>query len=354
MPTPTIPVFDGHNDLLLRLYRKEPAQAVAAFLQGDGAGHLDLPRMRRGGFAGGFFAIFVPDPDDDPHADDLMVNPTYDLPLPPPLRQPYALGATLHMAAILLRAEQESGGALRLCRTSADLDRAREDEAVAMVLHIEGAEAIDRDLHALEVLHAAGLRSLGPVWSRHNAFGHGVPFRYPSTGDIGGGLTEAGRALVRRCNELRIMLDLSHLTEAGFWDVARLSHAPLVATHSNAHAVCPHSRNLTDRQLDAIAETGGMVGVNFATSFIRPDGRKDARTPLEDMLRHFDHLVERVGVDGVGLGSDFDGATVPQAIGDVTGLPRLFDAMRRHGYDEPTLRKLAYGNWVRVLKRTWG
>lgn len=353
MPAP-FPIFDGHNDLLLRLYRKDPAQAVRTFLEGDGAGHLDLPRMRRGGFVGGFFAIFVPDPEDDPHADDMMVNPSYDLPLPAPLDRAYALEATLHMAAILLRAERESRGAVRVCRTGGDLDAARRDGAVAAVLHIEGVEAIDPDLHALDVLHGAGLRSLGPVWSRPNIFGHGVPFRFPSTGDIGAGLTEHGRALVRRCNELRIMLDLSHLTEKGFWDVARLSDAPLVATHSNAHAVCPHSRNLTDRQLDAIAETGGVVGVNFATSFIRPDGRKDARTPLEDMLRHFDHLIDRLGVDGVGLGSDFDGATVPQAIGDVAGLPRLFDAMRRHGYDDATLRKLAYENWVGVLKRTWG
>jgi membrane dipeptidase len=353
MPAP-FPIFDGHNDLLLRLLRKDPAEAARVFLEGDGGGHLDLPRMRRAGFAGGFFAIFVPDPEDDPHADDMMVNASYDLPLPPSLDQPYALDATLHMAAILIRVERESRGAVRLCRTGADIDRARQEGAVAAVLHIEGAEAIDRDLLALDVLHAAGLRSLGPVWSRHNAFGHGVPFRYPSTGDIGGGLTDLGRRLVRRCNELRIMVDVSHLPERGFWDVARLSDAPLVATHSNAHAVCPHSRNLTDRQLDAIAESRGMVGVNFATSFIRPDGRKDARTPLEDMLRHFDHLIGRLGVDGVGLGSDFDGATVPQAIGDVTGLPRLFDAMRRHGYDEATLRKLAYENWVGVLKRTWG
>jgi membrane dipeptidase len=354
MPASLLPVFDGHNDLLLRLYRKHPSDAVRTFLEGDGTGHLDLPRMRRGGFVGGFFAIFVPDPDDDPHADDLMVQPAYDLPLPPSLDQPYALGAALHMASILLRAEQASSGAIRICRTSADLDRARADGAVAAVLHVEGAEAIDPDLHALDVLHAAGLRSLGPVWSRHNLFGHGVPFRFPSTGDIGGGLTERGRALVRRCNRLRIMLDVSHLTETGFWDVARLSDAPLVATHSNAHAVCAHSRNLTDRQLAAIAESGGMVGLNFATSFLRPDGRKDARTPIEDMLRHLDHLIDRLGVDGVGLGSDFDGATVPQAIGDVAGLPRLVDAMRRHGYDRATLEKLAHGNWLRVLKRTWG
>ena len=108
-----------------------------------------------------------------------------------------------------------------------------------MVLHLEGAEAIDGDLNFLEVLYAAGLRSLGPVWSRNNIFGHGVPFKFPASPDLGDGLTAAGEKLVSACNEMKILVDLSHITEKGFWDVARLSKAPLVATHSNAHALCP-------------------------------------------------------------------------------------------------------------------
>jgi membrane dipeptidase len=225
---------------------------------------------------------------------------------------------------------------------------------LASVLHVEGADAIDPDFHLLDVLYEAGLRSLGLVWSRPNAFARGVPFRFPSTPDTGPGLTDAGRALVAHCNARRILIDLSHLNEAGFWDVAKLSDAPLVATHSNAHALTPHSRNLTDRQLAAIGESGGLVGVNFATSFLRPDGRRDADTPLEDVIAHFDHLIAKVGEDGVGFGSDFDGATVPRAIGDAAGLPALVEAMRRHGYGETLLAKLCHGNWLRVLKRTSG
>jgi microsomal dipeptidase-like Zn-dependent dipeptidase len=132
------------------------------------------------------------------------------------------------------------------------------------------AEAIDPNFELLDVLYAAGLRSLGPVWSRSNAFGHGVPFLCPSSPDTGPGLTDVGKELTRACNRLRILIDLSHLNERGFWDVAAISKAPLVATHSNAHALSPHSRNLTDKQLTAIGETGGMVGVNFATSYLRP------------------------------------------------------------------------------------
>ena len=159
---------------------------------------------------------------------------------------------------------------------------------------------------------------------------------------------------MKACNELRIAIDLSHINEKGFWDVAKLSDAPLIATHSNVHAICPHARNLTDKQLDAIAETGGMVGLNYATCFLRPDGQRGTDVPFELMARHLDHLIGRLGVDHVGLGSDFDGANIPDVIGDVTGLPALQDALRQHGYDEATLKKLCHENWIGVLERTWG
>ncbi len=351
-PSPP-PVFDGHNDVLLRLYRRDGRAPETAFLEGGAAGHIDLPKARRGGLAGGLFAIFVPS-GEDPGVENVMVRPAYDIPLPVSLALADARRATLHMAALLFRLVRASEGRVRLCRSAAEIDSCIADGALATVLHLEGAEAIDPDFHFLDVLHEAGLRSLGLVWSRPNAFGHGVPFRFPSTPDIGPGLTELGRALVKECNRRRILIDLSHLNEAGFWDVARLSDAPLVATHSNAHTLSPHSRNLTDRQLDAIRESGGLVGVNFATCFIRADGRKEADTSLGELIRHFDHLIERLGPDGVGFGSDFDGATVPREIGDASGLPGLIDAMRRHGYDQALLRKLTHENWLRILKITWG
>lgn len=353
MPEPLLPVIDGHNDMLLRLFR-EPGDPVKSFLDGSAGGHLDLPRMKAAGFAGGFFAIFVPSSEDLGPPDAAMMAESYDLPLPAQLAQLPSLQTVLGMAALLLRIERASQGRLRICRTGGEMRQAVADGVIAAVLHIEGAEAIDADFAALDVLHAAGLRSVGPVWSRPTAFGHGVPFRFPSGPDTGDGLTDLGKELVRRCNALNIMLDLSHLNEKGFWDVADLTDAPLVATHSNAHAVTTHSRNLTDRQLKAVGETGGIVGLNFATSFLRPDGRQDVRTPFSDMLRHLDHLIEMAGVDHVGIGSDFDGATVPDVIGDVKGLPALVDAMRAHGYDEATLRKLTSQNWLRVIDKTLG
>jgi membrane dipeptidase len=158
---------------------------------------------------------------------------------------------------------------------------------------------------------------------------------------------------VERCNELGIMIDLSHITERGFWDVAELSRAPLVATHSNAHAVCPSPRNLTDEQLEAVAASDGMVGLNFAVGFLDPDGGHDAAIGLDVMVRHIDHLVDKLGITRVGLGSDFDGARIPAAVGDVAGVQHLLEALSEHGYDDDALRKIAYQNWLRVLRNTW-
>jgi len=218
---------------------------------------------------------------------------------------------------------------------------------------VAGRSELVADLAALEVFHAAGLRSLGPVWSRHNVFGHGVPFAFPKNPDTAPGLTDAGFELVRECNRLGIMIDLSHITEKGFWDVAKTSDQPLVATHSNAHALTPVARNLTDKQLDAIKECNGLVGLNYATAMLRADGRSDGETPLSDMIRHVDHLVGRVGIDCVALGSDFDGATIPDEIGDAAGNQRLIAALRDSGYGDSDLKKLASENWLRILASAW-
>ena len=345
-----VPVFDGHNDVLLRLWGKKAGDPVQAFLAGDGEGHLDLPRMISGRFAGGLFAIFVPSPQDADFHDDEDINP----PAAHEVGQFAALAATVSMASLLFRIEEASEGRLAVCRSAADIRSAMAAQKIAAVFHIEGAEPIDVELKSLDVLHRAGLRSLGIVWSRDNVFGHGVPFRFPSSPDTGPGLTGAGKALVKRCNELKIMIDVSHLNEKGFWDVARLSSAPLVATHSNAHALCASSRNLTDEQLRAIGASQGMVGLNFANGFLRADGRWGSENGLDTMLRHLDRMMKLAGEDHVGLGSDFDGARIPSPIGDATGLPRLTAAMAAYGYGEELAKKLCSENWIRVLERTWG
>ncbi len=352
MSTP-VPVFDGHNDFLLRLL-KAPERREQLWLQGTQEGQMDLPRMRAGGFAGGFFAIWVPSPGPANLADleVMMRNPPFAMPLPEPVPQAEALQVAMAEAGHLFWMERT--GALSICRSVADIRAAMAAGRIAAILHMEGAEAIGPDLDALHLWHAMGLRSLGPVWSRPTAFGHGVPFAFPSAPDTGEGLTPAGKDLIRECNRLKIMVDLSHLNEKGFDDVAALSDAPLVATHSNAHAVTPSSRNLTDRQLDLIRERDGMVGLNYAVGFLRADGIGAAFQGWDPVLRHLDHLIGRLGEDRVGLGSDFDGAEMPADLGDVAGLPRLIDALRAHGFGDELVQKIAWKNWLAVLERSWG
>ena len=350
-----IPIFDGHNDTLLDLYLPERGEGRTFFERSD-AGHLDLPRAREGGFGGGFFACYVPNPKDEWSMEEATVfsDLAYETSAAPPLDQIYARETADALAAVLFRIEAESGGRMKVVRTAGELESCLRDGVLAALLHFEGAENLGPDPGALESLHEMGLRSLGLVWSRPNAYGHGVPFRFPASPDTGPGLTEAGKELVRECNRLGVLLDLSHLNERGFRDVADITEAPLVATHSNAYALCPTTRNLTDRQLDAIRDSDGMVGVNFAVGFLREDGKDEEDTPIDTVVRHVDYLVERVGIERVGFGSDFDGAKMPREIGDAAGLPKLLAALYDRAYDEAALEKLAHENWVRVLRATWG
>jgi len=337
-------IFDGHNDVLTR-------EDHAGLVGGRQGGHVDLPRMRQGGMRGGIFAIFSP----SPGASKEVVrgaDGVEEVPYAPELEHQAAAAHAREAAGRLLDAER--AGHVRVARRVADVDAALGgDGPPVAVLHLEGAEAVDPGLAELDRWYAAGLRSLGPVWSRANAFASGVPFRWPSSPDTGPGLTDAGRALVRRCAELGILVDLSHLNEAGFWDVARLDAGPLVASHSGVHAICASSRNLTDAQLDAIGRSGGVVGIVFAVEFLRPDFADDADTPLALIADHARHVRDRIGIDHVALGSDFDGATIPAALGDVAGLPRLVEALRAGGFTPDEMEALAWRNWRRVLAAWW-
>jgi membrane dipeptidase len=337
-------VFDGHNDALTRPDHSQLAT-------GRPEGHLDLPRMRDAGLRAAVFAVFTPSETErsDPlPRDDGVIE--FELASEVPGRDAAAFASSA--AGRLVRLERQ--GQVRIARSVADIDAAGAgDGPPAAVLHLEGAEAIDPDLESLWLWQAAGLRSLGPVWSRPNRFAHGVPFVSPSLPDTGPGLTPAGVGLVKRCAELGILVDLSHLNEAGFWDVAGLDAGPLVASHSAAHALCGASRNLTDRQLDAIGASQGLVGIVFACEFLRPDFAADADTPLDLIARHAAYVAERIGVAHVGLGSDFDGATIPAAMGGAAGIPTLLDAFSDVGFSEDELDQIAWHNWRRVLAAWW-
>lgn len=344
---PQAKIFDGHNDTLLDLHLSEQSSG-RSFFERSNQGHIDLPRAREGGLAGGLFSVFVPAP--SPQGLSVKASEQEFAEIDSAYAQRFAIS----LSARLFRLEADSQGALRVVRSGGELQQCIESDVFAAVLHFEGAEPIDPGLDALEVFYAAGLRSLGLVWSRPNFFGCGVPFKFPSSPDLGPGLSAAGRALVRACNSLGIVVDLAHINEKGFWDVASITDAPLVVSHAAAHAICPCSRNLTDRQLDAIRDSQGLVGVNFHVGFLREDGRRNPETPISQLVRHIEYLTQRLGVERVALGSDFDGAIMPSELGDAAGLPRLLEALRKRGWDEPSLEALTRRNWLDLLQRTWG
>ncbi len=352
---PSIPIFDGHNDALLRMGEDD-----FSFLDWNAFGGLDLPRAQSGGFAGGFFAVYVHTkglvlPRNPDSAMKMLTSALSNVAEPDQLPDlDYARAEALAMMARLFRLEWDSGGRLKVVRTAAELKLALQTGVMAAVLHLEGAEPIDTNLDALEVFYQAGMRSLGIVHSRPNAFAHGVPIEFNRSPDTGPGLTDAGRELVKACNRLRIMVDLSHLNEKGFWEVAELSNAPLVATHSCAHALCASTRNLTDEQIRSIGESGGMIGLNFHVGFLRDDGAIDADTPLEVAVQHIAHMVNMAGIDCVGLGSDYDYIVPPKGIKTAAELSNLVEALRDAGFNGEELEKLLYRNWIRVLRETWG
>ena len=319
-------ILDGHNDYASRVW------------EGNLHGQIDLATALDVGWAGGFFALAAPSP-----PVELPTDRSYAVPLAPAVPREEAKRAVEAQLAVL------EGLDVKLIRRVSDID----EDRVNAIVHLEGAEPLAPDLSDLEEWYERGLRSIGIVWARPNDFGEGVPFRFPSSPDIGDGLTRAGRDLVHACNIAGILVDVSHLNEAGFWDVARISQAPLVATHSNAHALCPISRNLTDRQLDAIGESGGVVGINFGTSFLEAEGGS-GHPGIPEIVRHVDYVASRIGIDHVAFGSDFEGADIPADLGGVSGMPDLVDSIRLAGYGDEEIAKITHGNWLRVLDATWG
>ena len=346
-----IKYFDGHNDVLLKLFYSKSKDPTEDFFNGNNYCHIDYKKVKISNFIGGFFAIFVPDKEPQFNFFSRMESESYDFPLPDEIPYEKAINATEKMIDILNKIIKNSGGEIVLCKNGKELIDAYDENKIAIILHIEGAEAIDKDFRSLEKLYELGLRSIGLVWSRSNIFATGVPFSFPKTPDIGPGLTSIGKELVKICDNKNILIDLSHLNEKGFWDVADLSTKPLIATHSNVFTLSKSPRNLTDRQLDAIKDSQGLVGLNFATGFLREDGKNNKETPVSVLIKHLDLLLEKLGENGVALGSDFDGAAIPNFMVDCSGLQKLVTALHESGYGEPLITKICRTNWINMISK---
>lgn len=314
-------IFDGHCDTILQVLDKKRTLGKRAK-----DGHIDLPRLLEGGVTAQVFAIFLED-------EYLPAS---------------AVKQTLRVLDTLYSELQDNPDTFMLAMRGADIEQAKKTGKVAAVVGCEGAEALEGDLAVLRMFYRLGVRLLTVTWSRRNQAADGA---YESR--TGGGLTNFGVQLVEECNRLGILLDVSHVAAAGVRDVLELSTQPVIASHSNAYALCHSVRNLSDEQLVALAAKGGVVGVTFVPSFIT-DGGKEAS--LERLLDHVDHIVHVAGIDHVGLGSDFDGFGPPAPAGleDVTRMPALTAGLVSRGYSESDVRKILGGNFLRVFRQVVG
>jgi membrane dipeptidase len=330
------PIFDGHEDFITQVRRPpRPGRARDAattlfpgrrdLIARSEDGHVDLPRAMEGGLGGCFTSIF-------------LTNEWAEM---------NALGFAIDEMNDVFKVADASNGRFRICRTAAEVRDTWANDAFASVFMFEGADPISRNLRELRLFYEAGLRCLAPTWSRSTIFAHGVAFAgsLPETG-----LTEAGFELVSECNRLGIVLDVSHINPAGFWDMLRTSTSPVVATHSSVKAISPHVRNLDDVQVRALAKKGGTIGINFAVGFLDPGMRFDSDPPLETILAHFTHVIDLVGDEHVSFGTDFDGATMPSAVPDAAALPVVARALKARGLGDAALERVCHGNFLRVME----
>jgi membrane dipeptidase len=232
---------------------------------------------------------------------------------------------------------------IMICCSYNDICSSMAKGKIAAVLSIEGGEALQGDLSAVRIFYRLGVRSICLTWNYRNEIADGI------RDDIsGGGLTSFGRNLVEEMNSLGMMIDLSHISEKGFWDVIELSSAPIIVSHSNSRSLCDNKRNLTDSQIKAVANNGGVIGVNFYPIFL--NGTKDAS--IIDIINHIDHIAGLVGTDNIGIGSDFDGIDcTPNGLAGVEGMQNLINELLKLNYSEVEVEKIAGQNFLRVLKR---
>ncbi|HET7530428.1 MAG TPA: membrane dipeptidase [Mycobacteriales bacterium] len=325
-------VVDTHNDLLM-LVQRRPAEQQAAYFRDHW-----LPQLRAGGVDVQVLPVFI---DDD-------------------FRPEGALRQTLRMIEAAHRVAAEAADAVALCRTGEEIDAAVDSGRLALVLALEGCEAVGTDVELVRTFARLGVRMVSFTHFGRTALADGS-----AEDPAGSRLTAAGVAAVSLLEELSVLLDVSHLSAAGTDHVLSLATRPVVASHSSAYALREHHRNLTDERLKGIAATGGVVGVNFFYGFIDPDTPTVGR-----LVDHIEHVAGVAGIDHVGLGPDFvkevfeqltppaipvdfegiDGTRVIPGLDGPAGLPLVTEEMLRRGWPEADVVKVLGGNWLRVFR----
>lgn len=307
-------IVDAHCDTLIRKYDQENDLFKNNF-------HLDIERMLKLGNYAQFFAAFV--------------SPSYS--------QAYALRRAIQIIDNFNRQVCLYKDSITHCCDFNSIQTALKEGKVAAILSIEGGDALQGDLATLRVFYKLGVRSMGLTWNYRNEIADGV-----EDGLTGGGLTPFGREVISEMNSLGMIIDVSHISERGFWDVIELSKTPIIASHSNAKEICNHIRNLTNEQIIAIKKNGGVIGINFYPLFLNNTG--DAS--IDDIIRHIEHISSLVGCDHIGIGSDFDGIEyTPSGINGVQDVEKIFDELLKKNYSEDDVKKIAGSNFMRIIRQ---
>jgi len=282
-------------------------------------GHIDLPRLKEGGVDCQVFAI------------SSVRDRT----------RPYALRTAMEMIDIFYSECAAHLDAITPVTTHREIVEAAAGGKIAAMLSIEGADIIEGKVGLLRVFHRLGVRMVGLVHSLRNELADGV-----ADGRTGGGLSELGVEVIEELDRLGMLIDISHLSDAGFWDLIEVAKGPVMASHSNARAVCDHPRNMMDDMIRAMADRGGVMGMNFAPGFVHP-----TQATVQGVVDHIDYIVSIVGPNHIGLGSDFDGIPyTPEGLEDVTRMPNITAELLKRDYSEEDIKKILGENHLRMMK----
>lgn len=319
--------IDLHCDTLMHTVGREEPLSLLKNHQTS----IDFERMKEGGSLAQFFAVFLPTEEmfleniGEVIDDDLYINTLVDT---------------------LKREVGENSTMIALAHNHEEILKNEKEGRMSAILTIEDGRSVHGSLDKLRLYYDIGIRLISLTWNFENCFG------YPNSDDrniMEKGLKEFGGEAVEYMNQLGMIVDVSHLSDGGFFDVAKISKKPFVASHSNVRAISPHKRNLTDQMIRILGEKGGVAGINFAPHFLQPDTSTD-RSTIELMVRHLNHMKNVGGEDVVALGSDFDGILGDLEVDSINKVPMIFDALRRDGWSQGQIEKLAYKNTLRVIK----
>lgn len=321
-------VVDTHNDTMMTILDDETWLPLID-IRNKTDKQIDIPKMRAGNLKVPFFAAY---------SSAYYGNPNK------------SVSRTLALINALYWTEKNNSDIFKIVHDYADIEKAIKEWKIAAVASIEGAYSLD-NTNALELLKQyddLGVKAIGFTWNYSNALGEGTYKAYADkTGTpSNGGLTDLGKQVVKEMNKLGMLVDVSHLSESSFYDVVNNSTSPIIASHSGVYALKAHERNLRDDQLKALAKNGGVVGIVFYPEFLT---NKD-KTYISDVVDHIDYAVKLIGVDHVGLGSDFDGATMPLDLKDSSQLYKITEELLRRGYREGDIKKILGQNTLRVIK----